>query len=53
MIKKVPEQKSKYKSNLTFNKGGIEIFYFASTQKHLSKTYCPLHYKIKNKICYK
>ena len=53
MIKKVPEKKSKYKSNLTFNEGSIEIFSFTSTQKHLSETYCRLNYKINNKICYK
>ena len=35
MIKKVPEHKSKYKSNPTFNEGSIEIFSFTSTQKHL------------------
>ena len=31
MIKKVPEQKSKYKSKLTSNEESIEIFSFTST----------------------
>ena len=30
MIKKVPEQKSKYKSNLTSNEGSVEVFSFMS-----------------------